>query len=82
MENEEKITEVSKNQQRKKAQEVLIKAKKLVTLSKKQIIILEYPEEIKLELLKTQKIKSKSARLRQIKYIAKLLRSLSDTEEN
>ena len=78
MEKKQDEVELSKNQRKKKAQEGLTKAKKLAALSEKQIQSLEYPEEVKSELLKIHKIKSKPARLRHTKYIAKLLRALDD----
>ena len=74
---ETKNEKLSKTQEKKLAQDVLARAKSTILLTEKQLIDLELPEEIRLEVLKAQKIKSRSARLRQTKYIAKLMRSLT-----
>ena len=82
MKDEEEKIKPSKTEQKKKAQEELLNAKNLSKLSQKQINQLDYCEEVKEELLKLIKIKSNSARNRQIKYIAKLLRSQETINDN
>ena len=72
-EQEEKI-EISKTEQKKRAQKVLSEAKKIASMTLKQLEILDLPEQIKDEFKKLHKIKSHQARDRQVRYIAKLLR--------
>ena len=71
---EEKI-EISKTEQKKRAKKVLTEAKKIASMTVKQMEKLDFPESIKDELLKIHKIKSHQAKDRQIKYVAKLLRA-------
>jgi len=74
---EEAPEELSKTAKKKQAEQVSILAKKLSSLSPKQIDKLDHPEQIREELKKVKKIKSLPAKARHIKYVAKLMRSYS-----
>lgn len=77
-EQEEKI-EISKSEQKRIAQKILSQAKKLASMTLKQMEKLDLPEEIKDELKKIHQIKSNQAKARHTKYIAKLLRAQADS---
>ena len=72
MSTEEKV-ELSKTAKKKIAKEAQTVAKNLAKLTKKQIEISDHPEIIKDELRNLSRIKSLPARMRHIKYIAKIL---------
>ena len=81
VEEKEEVEIISKSEQKRRAKEVLVFAQKLASMTLKQMAKLDYPEELLEELKKVHKIKSAPAKARHIKYIAKLLRSYNESEQ-
>lgn len=73
---EEENLLLSKTQKKKKSLAITKKTQELAKLSVKQILQLDYPDEIKEELIKVLKIKSFIAKNRHIKYVSGLIRNL------
>jgi ribosomal 50S subunit-associated protein YjgA (DUF615 family) len=76
LDNKKEELPLSKTKKKKQNLDITKKTQGLAKLSAKQISQLDYPDEIKKELLKVSKIKSFSARNRHIKYISGLIRNL------